>query len=221
MRLSERGLSCHLVGSTGWRLARVPPIDQIEGHSRLSSDEQAQLDLALLRRIRGGDETALAPLLDCHWAAVIEYAMSMLGDADRAQDAAQECFIRLWERRESWTLEGSVRGLLLRLTRNLVLDDMRRAEAQARAASHVLPMRPPRTPEDDAEDAELRAAIDAAVRALPPRRREVFILIRYQGLPVREAAQVLGIAPQTVANHLNLALASLRAALAHLARTPP
>lgn len=187
----------------------------------LDDNANTALELELLQRIRRGDEAALATLLDRLWPGVVAYATSILGDADRAQDAAQEAFVRLWERRESWALEGSIRGLLFRLVRNLALDELRRSDAQARAASHVVPSPPPRTPEDEAEAAGLSAAIEAAVRALPPRRRDVFVLIRYQGLPVREAAQVLGIATQTAANHLNMALADLRTTLAPLMRRPP
>jgi len=176
-------------------------------------------DLELLQRVRAGDAAALAVALDRYWAVVVRYAATILGDADRAQDVAQECFIRLWERRETWTLEGSVRGLMLRLTRNLALDERRRAGAQARAASGALPRSSPRTPAEETESAELRTAIDAAVSALPQRRREVFLLVRHQGLTLREAATVLGIAPQTAANHLSMALTSLRKALAPLVRS--
>lgn len=186
----------------------------------MDENSNRALELELLQRIQRGDETALATLLDRTWPAVVAYATTILGDADRAQDAAQETFVRLWERRESWALDGSLRGLLFRLVRNLSLDELRRSDAQARAASQVV-QPSPRTPEDDAETAGLNAAIAAAVRALPPRRRDVFLLIRYHGLPVREAAQVLGIATQTAANHLNMALASLRTTLAPLMRRPP
>jgi RNA polymerase sigma factor (sigma-70 family) len=60
---------------------------------------------------------------------------------------------------------------------------------------------------------ELRAIISRAIDALPKRRREVFVLVRYYGLTHREAAKVLDLAPQTVANHLGMALADLRLSL--------
>jgi RNA polymerase sigma-70 factor (ECF subfamily) len=184
----------------------------------LPNDRRTDSDLEVIQRVRAGDSAALAVALDRHWAAVVRYAATILGDADRAQDVAQECFIRFWERRETWALEGSVRGLLLRLTRNLALDEVRRAGARERAASRALPRSSPRTPEEETESADLRATIDSAVSALPPRRREVFLLVRAQGLTLREAAHVLGIAPQTAANHLSMALTSLRRALAPLVR---
>jgi RNA polymerase sigma-70 factor (ECF subfamily) len=171
-------------------------------------------DLELLERTRTGDQAALGTILERYWAPVARYAASLLDDADAAEDAAQECFVRLWEHRESWTLEGSLRGLLFQIARNLAFDERRRTQARARAA-HVAPEAPPpRTPADQAEAAELRALLATAVRALPERRREVFLLVRHQGLSHREVAQLLGLSPQTVANHLSLALTDLRVALA-------
>jgi len=171
-------------------------------------------DLDLLQRIRSGDAAALAAVLDRCWMPLVRYATSIVGEDGAAEDIAQECMVRLWERRETWVLEGSVRGLLFRMARNLALDELRRAGAAERAGRAAPEPPPARLPSEEAEGAELRAALAAAVAALPPRRREVFLLVRHRGLSHQEVAQVLDLAPQTVANHLGLALADLRRALA-------
>jgi RNA polymerase sigma-70 factor (ECF subfamily) len=69
-----------------------------------------------------------------------------------------------------------------------------------------------------AADAELMAsdlatAIQAAVEGLPPRCREVFVLLRTQALTYAEVAVILGISPKTVEVHMTRALAVLRARL--------
>lgn len=69
------------------------------------------------------------------------------------------------------------------------------------------------SPLEYVEESELRNLIQEAIEALPPRRREIFILIRYHGLSYKEAAKVLNVAPQTVANNVSRALDSLRDAL--------
>jgi len=176
-----------------------------------TSPEVADSDL--LRRSAAGDPAALEAVLGRYWAAVVCYAASLLGDSDQAEDAAQECFVRFWERRETWRIEGSLRGLLFQIVRNLALDERRRVAARARAADRADEARPPRTPEQETEAAELRELISRALGALPKRRREVFVLVRVHGLSHREVAELLDIAPQTVANHLGMALAELRDAL--------
>ncbi len=64
----------------------------------------------------------------------------------------------------------------------------------------------------------MRTVVMEALSRLPERRREVFVLVRQQGMSYREASAILGLSQQTVANHMSLALADLRRALEpHLA----
>jgi len=172
-----------------------------------------QVDFEILPRIRSGDQAALATLLDRYWKPVVRYVAGFVGGVDAAEDAAQEAFVRLWERRGSLKASGSVRGLLFRMARNAALDEVRRRMARDRADSHA-PEVPASNPGENLENAELSSIIAAAVNALPERRRDVFLLVRHHGLSHKEVAQVLELAPQTVANHLTMALADLRTALA-------
>ena len=61
---------------------------------------------------------------------------------------------------------------------------------------------------------ELAGAAGRAIAELPERRRDVFVLAHLHGLSYKEVAETLGITPRTVANHMSLALAQLREALA-------
>ena len=173
-----------------------------------------QDDGEYLEGIQRGDTQALACVLERYWASVTRYASRVLESRDAGEDVAQEVFVRLWERREAWKAEGSLRALLFRLARNLAVDELRRRAAQCRAAERTSRRPTPRTPQAVAEQEEIGAAVARALETLPERRREVFVLVRYHGLSYRDAAQVLGLSPQTVANHLSLALADLRTALA-------
>ena len=62
---------------------------------------------------------------------------------------------------------------------------------------------------------ELAAAAREAVAALPPKRQSVFRLVREEGLSYAEVAEVMHLSPQTVANHMSLAISDLRKALRH------
>lgn len=72
---------------------------------------------------------------------------------------------------------------------------------------------PVRTPLQDIESEEFRRAVLAALEKLPPRRREAFTLFYLRDLTYCEVAEVMGIQQQSVANHLQAALAELRSAL--------
>jgi RNA polymerase sigma-19 factor, ECF subfamily len=169
-----------------------------------------------LERIRAGDDVALAALLEDAWAPLVRYLASILGGVDAAEDAAQEAFVRLWEHRERW-LEGSARAVLFRIGRNAALDALRVAEVRAPPV-RVADTSPAPGPSQDVEQEgrELEARVRSAVASLPAARREVFELVRLRGLGYAEVATVLGLAPQTVANHMSLALRDLRSLLADI-----
>ena len=56
-------------------------------------------------------------------------------------------------------------------------------------------------------------AVAKAVSDLPPRRREIFKLVRESGFSYAEIAEIMKISRQTVANHMSLALSDLRVML--------
>lgn len=167
-----------------------------------------------LERIRAGDEQAMVDLLEEAWAPLLRYVRRLAGDAEAAQDAAQEAFVRLWERRESWKA-GTTRGLLFRIARNLVRDDQRREEVRRRRQGEVrVHGSTPRTPAEELRTRDIQQRVREAVAALPEARREVFELVRCDGLSYRDAAEVLDLSEQTVANQVSRALKALRSQLA-------
>lgn len=174
-----------------------------------------QPDRDLLIAVRSGEPRAHDELVRRHWAAVIRYAEGLTQSIDAAKDIAQETFIRIWERREQWVPDGSVQALLLRIARNLALDERRsrRVRTGLLAARRPVTLAPP-TPAELTQAGDLAEAIDRAVRALPVRRREVLMLARWSDLGYNDIASLMGISRRTVANLMSLALADLRAALA-------
>lgn len=173
----------------------------------------------LLRRLRAGDELALQRILDDHWAPLVSFVTRIVGRVDAAEDIAQRTFVRLWERRETWSIEGSLRGLLFRIARNLAISAQRSAGARTRAVDRM-GAEPSgaseRGPADALADSELNRELERAIDALPERRREVFILRALHGLSYAEIAAVMEISQQTVANQLSRGLATLRESLGHL-----
>ena len=79
-------------------------------------------DGCLLARLKADDASAMGVLVERHWAPLVNYLTRTVGSSpDLASDLAQDAFCRLWERRATWRGEGSVRGLLLRLVRNMAV----------------------------------------------------------------------------------------------------
>lgn len=196
----------------------APALHDRAGSERLSLQEAGSpSDAVLLARLRTGDARALAALIERYWSPLVAYAMRHTTSSDVAADIVQDVFVRLWERRASWRREGLVRGLLFRLTRNQSVSLLRRIRAHESAVRRFAEMERPRAATSaSAENAELRTALEAAIQALPRRRREVFQLRMVDGLSYEEIAVVMRISRQTVANQLSRALTTLRRDLAHL-----
>ncbi|MEO8448902.1 MAG: sigma-70 family RNA polymerase sigma factor [Gemmatimonadota bacterium] len=172
-----------------------------------------QSDTELLGRIRAGDEHALDRLMERYWSELHAYLNHIVQSPDLAEDLVQETFVRVWERREAWRIEGSLRGLLCQIGRRLAFDDRRRRRRRAAWVNGFHPQPAVPTPADVLDRTELDQAVERAISALPERRRLAFLMARWEGLSHREIAEALGISPQTVANQLTTALADLRAVL--------
>ena len=173
-------------------------------------------DAELLARLAAEDASALDALLARYWSPLTAFVARMTGSSEAAEDAVQDAFCRLWERRRSWRGEGSVSGLLFRLARNSAISAHRHLEAEARAASVAGEGLPRHHDAPDVPNDALRAALERAIAALPRRRREVFLLRAVHDLSYKEIAAVMGTSPQTVANQLSHALAFLRERLSGL-----
>jgi RNA polymerase sigma-70 factor (ECF subfamily) len=164
-----------------------------------------------LERISRGDERALEELLQGSWGDLVRYLLTFLSSTDQAKDAAQEAFVRLWAGRDRWR-PGSARGLLFRLGRNAALDQLRKEEVRTRWAWEKSREEPDSqaSPEQDLLATEAAERFQEAMAELPPRRREVFHLVRFRGLSYAEAATALEISYQTVANQMTMAHRDLR-----------
>jgi RNA polymerase sigma factor (sigma-70 family) len=175
-----------------------------------------------LERIRSGDSEALGLLLQDAWAPLVQYLLTFLDSTAAAEDAAQEAFVRLWEHRERWG-SGSARAVVFRIGRNIALDLRRRADVRRRwkRGRPRVPTPLPPTPEEELAGAELLRQFRDALESLPPRRREVFELVRLRGLSHQDAAEVLEVSSRTVANHLMLAMRDMKEMLSGSSTEPP
>ena len=171
---------------------------------------------AWARRLAGGDRTALGELFDATYPALVATSRRYTGDAAVAEDAVQDAFVALWERRAALDPDRSLRALLTVSVRNRLFnharDDGRRREIHAGLPDAAAP----ETPDALAAAALLGERVRAWVGELPPRRREAFWLSRADGLSYAEIADVTGTSVRTVENHVGAALRHLRDRLARL-----
>lgn len=192
-----------------------PPGDG--ANQREPGGEKIVSDRSLMEAIRDGSHTSLRILMQRYWSSLVAYAALVAESRDDAEDVVQETFVRVWQQRSRWTCSGAVNAYLFRITRNLALNARRNLQAkrgrEKRGGAELFGEGSSRDPEKDFDTESLRAEVEAAIAALPERRREVFVLSRFHGLTHHEIAEALGLSRQTVANHMSVALADLRKGL--------
>jgi RNA polymerase sigma-70 factor (ECF subfamily) len=143
--------------------------------------------------------------------AVFAYAASLLRDRSAAEEVTATAFERAFRKQRSFNpRRGTQRAWLFGIARNAALDELRRRKRIAALADE--PADDEAALEGEAEAAERRAAVRAALAALDPRDRELIALKFHAGLDNAEIAKVLGISPSNAGTRVHRALTRLREA---------
>lgn len=83
-------------------------------------------DAELVERSRQHDSEAFAQLVDRHKDLMVKYLARLTGCRDRAEDFAQETFVRLYQKLDRYREEGAMAAYLMHIATNLVRSDERR-----------------------------------------------------------------------------------------------
>ncbi len=181
------------------------------------SEDDAE-DVRLMRLVSGGDATALERLIERHQALVAGTVARMLGSNSDVEDIAQQVFIRVWKSAGRYVARAKFTTWLLKITRNLVFNEMRRAKrhphlpVQIEPEADEIPLKDEATATPDATllQAELQAAIEKAITLLPETQRMAIVLRRYEELSYEEIADVLDLSVPAVKSLLFRARTELR-----------
>jgi RNA polymerase sigma-70 factor (ECF subfamily) len=172
-----------------------------------------EIELELIAKAQQGDRQAFSELVRCHRKGVINVVYRMCGDANLAEDAAQEAFIRAWQHLPNYKPRSPFRNWVYRIATNAARDVLRR-ERETVDIDELALATSGEGPEATTEREERGERVREAVLALPPASREVLVLREYEGFSYREIADALGIPIGTVMSRLNYARNHLRKSLA-------
>lgn len=147
-----------------------------------------------------------------HRGAVVRLLQRRVGNPDEAEELAQEAYLRALRYRDH--KPESLKALLFRIAINLAGTNARRDRAH-HATAHTsvdeLSLATDELPQDERlAREEYQALIIAAVKALPEKRRQVFVLSRFHGMRQKDIAKRCGISLSMVEKHITNALAFIR-----------
>ena len=168
-----------------------------------------------------GDTTAFEELIERHQSLVTGTVARMLGSNSDVEDIAQQVFIRVWKSARRYVPRAKFTTWLLKITRNLVFNELRRAKRrghvslQSEPGVEDTPLRDETNLAPDASllEAELQKAIEEAIMQLPDSQRMALVLRRYEQLSYEEIAEVLGLSVPAVKSVLFRARTELRTRL--------
>lgn len=145
----------------------------------------------LLVAARDGDRLALGAFIRSTQAEVWRLARHLVGP-DAAEDVTQDVFVRAWRALPDYRGDAAARTWLLAIARRACADAVR-----SRARGRRLRARLDGQPRPSAV-AGAATDLDALVGALPPERREAFVLTQVVGCSYEEAAAIAGVPVGTI-----------------------
>ncbi len=172
---------------------------------------------ALMARVRDGDRQAFEALYSRYGSPVMRFLFRLCGERALAEDLTQDVFLKVWRAAPGWKPLGRVSTWLFQIAKHHWWNEA--AKRGRRAHLEGPPVSPDdataadaaseRAPEHLAR-AEAAQAVAAAVAALSPKLRLVFVLLRLEGLSLVETAEIAGIPVGTVKSRAAAAEAALR-----------
>lgn len=153
-------------------------------------------------------EAAFKQIFDKEYNNLCRYAYTYLQDEHLAEDVVQDTFIRIWEQKKELIVTDNIRYYLVTSVRNNCISELRKNK-------HL--HYPENTPQTEPEPFfsqmlhkeqynEQQQRIARALDKLPPKCKEVFLLVKLHGMSYKQAAATLEISVKTVENQMGKAI---------------
>ena len=172
-------------------------------------------DAQLMERVRSGDRDAFAQLVERHKDPLVNYLIRLTGSRDRAEEIAQEAFLRLFQAAGRYAEQGRLIPFLYRIATNLLRSEERRRRRWRflAAAFSSNGDRPEPGPQALLLQAEIQEKVSAALQALPTHYRAPLVLREIEGWSYEDIARAMGCREGTVKSRINRGRTQLRETL--------
>lgn len=168
-------------------------------------------DSELLRMLRGdAGEEAFLILYEKYFKQVYFTSRKYL-HAEDAYDVCQEIFLALWEKRHKLNEINNLKGYITGMTQHRIYDRFRHAQVEQRMELEFLKRsEKSENPEHTLRQHEYDHLVREAIDQLPPKQRQVYKLIREEGLSHEVTARQLNTSKDAVEKNMGRALSFLR-----------
>lgn len=164
-------------------------------------------EIQLIKAFKKGDDKAFKSLFDRYHERLYSFLFSILKSREDTEEIVQETFLKIWENRESFQENYPFEPLLFRVAKNTSLNYNRKKVNRTVFEKHFGFFA--NLVESSADQyvlfQETQEIIETILSGLPPKRKEIFLLQKVEGLSRKEIADKLGISVTTVDHQLNKA----------------
>ncbi len=173
--------------------------------------DHSHTEKELLCLLAQDSEYAFTIIFDRYRGKVWGAAMRLLKDPSVAEEIVQDIFLKVWAKRRELESVTHLQGFIATMTKNLVFD---RFKKMAHETAYRKSLQRAEPVVNDT-DHRVRSAIayrilQRAIDSLPPRQKQVYEMIRIQGLSIDEVCMSLSISRSTAKGHLTAALQAIR-----------
>ena len=169
-------------------------------------------ELAVIRRVQKGDVNAFEALVSAYEKNVYNLALRMMGNAQDAEDMAQEAFLKAYNSLPGFRGDSKFSVWLYRIVSNVCLDQLRKKSKRPTVSLSMededgeetqldLPDTA-QSPEELLEKKLTREAVRRGLAQLPEDARQILLLREIQGLSYEEIGEALGLEPGTVKSRI-------------------
>ena len=140
---------------------------------------------------------------------VFNYIYYKYGNEEKAHDAVQEAFVKLWENCAKVAPEKA-KAYVYTIANNLYLNVLKAEKVRMKHAERHSNDIDKESPEYKLEEKQFQKKLDDALNALPENQRTTFLLNRVDGKKYAEIAELEGVSVKAIEKRMHLALRSLR-----------
>ncbi|HEX9513054.1 MAG TPA: RNA polymerase sigma-70 factor [Puia sp.] len=172
----------------------------------------------LLRALTQGDRQAYTTLYSGYLDSLVQYIFLFTASKETAEEITQDVFLKIWEKRATLGEVESFKAYLFRAAKNQLINHINREKIRLRVTGQIQ-----EATNRDANGQDTQHQVDyrrahallrEAIRLLPPKRKQVFLLSTEENLSLDEIAARMGISKNVVKKQLYDAYGSVRHYLA-------
>lgn len=155
------------------------------------------------------EEKVFNAIFNSNSKTIFNYIYYKYGNEEKAYDAVQEAFVKLWENCAKVAPEKA-KAFVYKVANNLYLNVLKAEKVRLKYADKA-PKTSSESPEFLMEEKEFKEKLDRALNSLPENQRIVFLLNRIDGKKYAEIAVMEGVSVKAIEKRMHLALKTLRA----------